>query len=130
MIEWHDVFDFSFPSNLSYSKHRCDGRSYSGNYEAILRTKATCQGQQTRKTKVAWDVVVTVETPYSATQPTVDFFYVRERVSLSYLNQVSGLLFQVSSLATKCNPNRSNRTFGTLHAPNKYSMPKSRYLSL
>lgn len=51
-----------------------------------MKTKATCQGQRTRKTKVAWDVVATVETPYSATQPTVDFFYVRERVPLSYLN--------------------------------------------
>lgn len=71
---------------LSFSKHRCDGWSYSGDCEAILRTKATCQGQQAKKTKVAWDVVATVETPYGATQPTVDFFYVRECVPLSYLN--------------------------------------------
>lgn len=43
-----------FPALLSCPKHRCDSWSYSGNYEAILRTKITCQGQQTRKTKVAW----------------------------------------------------------------------------
>ena len=59
MMERHGLF--AFPSSSSLLS-RCDGWSYSGNNEATLRTKAVCQGQQTRKTEVAWDIVGTIET--------------------------------------------------------------------
>lgn len=40
-----------------------------------------------------------------------------ERMCITVL--FKSMLFQVFSLATKCNSNRSDRTFGTLHTPNK-----------
>lgn len=95
---------------LICSKHRCDGWSYSGNSEEILRTQGTCQGQQTRETKVAWDALGTVET---LVLTTYDGLRVCETTCATVL--LKSTWFQVFSLATTCKPKESHRTFGTLH---------------
>lgn len=99
-----------FLSFLLCSKHRCDGWSYSGNGEEILRTQGTCQRQQTRETKVAWDALGAVET---LVLTTYDRLRVCETTCATVL--LKSTWFQVSSLATACNPKESHRTFGTLH---------------